>query len=115
MMAMVYSAPACEPIGVREVTLLCASSVGSYSYSSNSYKHKDDDSDGNSDRSSWSDSFDPTRNYYGKHGEFDSNDESRRVSEDMQQFHANYPEVELTDHYDWHDELEAETDGYLDD
>ncbi|MBO4476411.1 MAG: hypothetical protein J5737_06800 [Bacteroidales bacterium] len=59
--------------------------------------------------------FDPTRDYYGKHGEFDINDECRRASEDIQGFHYNYPDAELTDHYYWDDVQDAETDGYLDD
>lgn len=53
--------------------------------------------------------------FYGKHGEFDRNDESRRVSEDMQQFHSSHPGADLSDHYFWDDTLDAETDGYLDD
>lgn len=52
--------------------------------------------------------------YYGKHGEFDINDESRRVSEDIQQFHRSHPDADLSDHYYWDDILDAETDGYLD-
>ena len=52
--------------------------------------------------------------YYGRHGEFDSNDEARRISEDMQQFHRSHPDAELSDHYNWEDVLDAETDGYLD-
>lgn len=56
---------------------------------------------------------DMTKNYYGMHGEFDINDESRRVSEDMQQFHNSHPDADLTDHYYWDDVLDAETDGYL--
>ena len=52
--------------------------------------------------------------YYGHHGEFDRNDESRRISEDMQQFHSNHPNADLSDHYFWDDVRDAETDGYLD-
>ena len=52
--------------------------------------------------------------FYGKHGEFDLNDESRRVSEDIQQFHRSHPDADLSDHYYWDDILDAETDGYLD-
>lgn len=52
--------------------------------------------------------------YYGMHGEFDLNDESRRISEDIQQFHRSHPDADLSDHYNWEDILDAETDGYLD-
>lgn len=58
--------------------------------------------------------FDMTKDYYGKHGEFDTNDESRRASEDIQQFHNSHPDTDLTDHYYWDDVLDAKTDGYLD-
>lgn len=63
----------------------------------------------------WLDDFDMTKDYYGKHGEFDRNDESRRVSEDIQQFHNCHPDADLHDHYYWDDILDAKTDGYLDD
>lgn len=53
--------------------------------------------------------------FYGRHGEFDLNDESRRVSEDMQQFRSNHRDADLSDHYYWDDVLDADTDGYLDD
>lgn len=53
--------------------------------------------------------------YYGHRGEFDLNDESRRVSEDIQQFHRAHPDADLSDHYYWDDVLDAETDDYLDD
>ena len=42
------------------------------------------------------------------------NDESRRISEDMQQFHLSSPNTDLSDHYYWEDILDAETDRYLD-
>lgn len=66
-------------------------------------------------RYGWLDDFDMTKDYYGKHGEFDTNDESRRASEDIQQFHNCHPDTDLSDHYYWDDVLDAETDGYLDD
>ena len=53
--------------------------------------------------------------FYGKHGEFDRNDESRRISEDMQQFRSANPDADLSDHYYWDDVCDAETDGYLED
>ena len=52
--------------------------------------------------------------FIGHRGEFDLNDEARRVSEDMQQFHNNHPDADLSDHYFWDDVLDAETDDYLD-
>ena len=51
--------------------------------------------------------------FIGHRGEFDVNDEARRVSEDMQQFHSNHRDADLTDHYYWDDVLDADTDGYL--
>ena len=51
--------------------------------------------------------------FYGRRGEFDLNDEARRVSEDMEQFHRNHPDADLSDHFFWEDVLDAETDGYL--
>jgi len=53
--------------------------------------------------------------YYGKRGEFDRNDKSRRVSEDIQQFRAANPVADLSDQYFWDDLLDADTDGYLED
>ena len=53
--------------------------------------------------------------FIGHHGEFDRNDEARRISEDIQQFHNAHPDADLSDHYNWEDILDAETDGYLDD
>lgn len=53
--------------------------------------------------------------FIGHRGEFDLNDEARRVSEDMQQFHYNHPDADLSDHYYWEDVLDADTDGYLED
>ena len=61
------------------------------------------------------DSGDMTKDYMGRHGEFDYNDEARRISEDMQQFHNANPDADLSDHYYWDDVLNAGTDGYLDD
>lgn len=61
------------------------------------------------------DFWDMTKDYMGKHGEFDYNDEARRISEDIQQFHNANPDADLYEHYYWEDILNAETDGYLDD
>ncbi len=53
--------------------------------------------------------------FIGHRGEFDRNDEARRISEDIQQFHYAHPDADLSDHYHWEDILDADTDGYLDD
>ena len=66
---------------------------------------------------SWMDSpfFKPiSDDYYGHHGEFDLNDEARRSSEYMQQFHQAHPKEDLSDHFFWDDIQDAGTDGYLD-
>lgn len=63
----------------------------------------------------WLNSNPITDNYIGKHGELDRYDESRRISEDIQQFSNSNPGADLSDHYHWEDILDAETDGYLDD
>lgn len=55
-----------------------------------------------------------TFDYYGMHGEFDRNDESRRMSEEIQQFHQAHPDADLSEHFFWDDILDAKTDGYLD-
>ena len=55
------------------------------------------------------------KDYIGMHGEFDRNDESRRISEEIQQFHRAHPDADLSEHFYWDDILDAETDGYLDD
>ena len=34
-------------------------------------------------------------------------DESRRRSEDIEQFHRSHPDADLSDHYDWEDILDA--------
>lgn len=51
--------------------------------------------------------------YYGMNGEFDVNDESRRVSEDIEQFANAHPDADVKDHYYWDDVLDAETDDYI--
>lgn len=53
--------------------------------------------------------------FYGRRGEFDRNDESRRISEDIQQFRSANPDADLSDHYYWDDLRDAETDDYLED
>ena len=42
-------------------------------------------------------------------------DESRRISEDIQQFHNANPKTDLSDHYYWEDVLDAESNEYLED
>lgn len=61
------------------------------------------------------DTFDPTKDYYGKHGEFDKNDDSWGTSEYIRQFRNNDPDVDLSEHFDWQERAEAESDGFLDD
>ena len=51
--------------------------------------------------------------YYGMNGEFDVNDESRRVSEDIEQFANAHPDADVKEHYYWDDILDAETDDYI--
>ena len=51
--------------------------------------------------------------YYGMNGEFDVNDESRRVSEDIEQFANAHPDADVKDHYYWDDIIDAETDDYI--
>ena len=51
--------------------------------------------------------------FYGHRGEFDINDEARRASEDIQQFHNAHPDADLSDHYFWDEILDAETDDYV--
>ena len=85
-----------------------------YAYLDSSYDSYEDPYYSEPKEESWLDGMSMTKNYYGMHGEFDRNDEARRISEDMQQFHYNHPDADLTDHYNWEDVLDAETDGYLD-
>lgn len=54
-----------------------------------------------------------TDDYYGKHGEFDSNDRIRAHMEDMQQM-ANEPGFDPEDHgYDWDEISDARNDGFI--
>lgn len=80
------------------------------------YSYDDDpDDDPAGDSSSWLDNFDPTRDYYGKHGEFDRNDDSWGTSEYIRQFRNSDPDVDLSDHFDWQERLDAESDGFTED
>lgn len=104
-----------------QIGILVAEDVGNHEGSVSSYSSYWPSGDGASshDASSgghhdWLDDFDMTKDYYGKHGEFDRYDESRRVSEDIEQFYNCHPDADLSDHYYWDDILDAETDGYLD-
>lgn len=51
--------------------------------------------------------------YYGMSGEFETNDRSRRVSEDIEQFSNAHPDADVAEHYYWDDVLDAETDDYI--
>ena len=86
-----------------------AAATGLYYAAKHHHRHSD----------SWLDNVmrggDISDSFIGHHGEFDRNDEARRISEDIQQFHNAHPDADLSDHYNWEDILDAETDGYLDD
>ena len=102
-----------EPHGLLlNITDDMAQSFGAAVYNPAEYSTSGDADYTPDERSTWGSI---TNDYYGKHGEFDINDEARRVSEDMQQFHNANPDTDLTDHYYWDDVLDAETDGYLED
>ena len=70
---------------------------------------------GGSGLDKWIASLDPTKDYYGKHGEFARNDDSWGSSEYIRQFHNADPGCDLSDHFDWQEITDAETDGFLDD
>lgn len=82
----------------------------SYYSDSSSDEEEDDeeDEDGGFDT-------DMTKDYYGRHGEFDENDEARSTSEYIQIFHNEDPDADPTDNFHWDEVLDAESDGYLDD
>lgn len=61
----------------------------------------------------WIDRFNPTKDYYGMHGEFDKNDDSWGTSEYIRQFRNANPEDDLSDHFDWQEMAEAESDGFI--
>lgn len=86
-----------------------AAATGLYYAAKHHHRHSD----------SWLDNVmrgrDISDSFIGHHGEFDRNDEARRISEDIQQFHNAHPDADLSDHYNWEDILDAETDGYFDD
>ena len=51
--------------------------------------------------------------YFGMNGEFETNDRSRQVSEDIEQFSNAHPDADVTEHYYWDEVLDAETDDYI--
>lgn len=55
-----------------------------------------------------------TADYYGKHGEFDNNDEDRAICEEMFGMKAQCPDVDLEEHFGWENKLNYDTDGYSD-
>ena len=73
-----------------------------------------DDSDIYDEPEDWLDDYDMTKDYYGKHGEFDKNDDAWGTSEYIRQFHNDDPDMDLSDHFDWQERMDAESDGYLD-
>ena len=90
-----------------------------YDYSLEEKKMKDDhDEEDNTKDNKGHDFFadyDMTKDYYGKHGEFDKNDDSWGTSEYIRQFHNDNPDLDLSDHFDWQERAEAESDGFLED
>ena len=61
------------------------------------------------------DSDDMSRDFFGKHGEFDNNDEMRDICEDMFGMHSQNPDADLEEHYGWENKLNYDGDGYSDD
>lgn len=55
-----------------------------------------------------------TSDYYGRHGEFDRNDEDRAYCEDMQQMHSANSDVNLEEHFGWENKLNYDNEGYGD-
>lgn len=103
---------ACSIVGIIKER----SSGYSSNHSSRSY-HDDDDFDSGYDYDSRSRSeySSMTSNYYGKHGEFDTNDRMRANMEDMEQFHNSSSSFDPYDHgYDWDEISDADNDGYFD-
>ena len=94
------------------VLILCVLAKRNVSHTVQDYSYLYDDDDDDEeyeeeDDEDIFDNFDPTRDYYGRHGEFDTNDESRRVSEDIQGFHNNFEDSDLLLHYHWDEVLDA--------
>jgi len=59
-------------------------------------------------------SFDMTKDYIGKHGEFDRNDEDRAICEDMFGMKSQNHDADLESHYGWENKLNYDSDGYPD-
>ena len=59
-------------------------------------------------------SFDMTKDYIGKHGEFGRNDEDRAICEDMFQMRAHDHDADLESHYCWENKLNYDSEGYAD-
>lgn len=53
-----------------------------------------------------------TSDYYGKHGEFDSNDRDRAYNEDMFSMRHDDPNSDIEEHYGWENKLNYDSDGY---
>lgn len=60
------------------------------------------------------DSFDMTRDYIGKHGEFDRNDEDRAACEDIFEMRVNDSDADVESHFGWENKLNYDSDGYAD-
>ena len=61
-----------------------------------------------------SDSSDFTKDFVGKHGEFDRNDEDRDICEDMFGMKSQNPDADLESHYGWENKINYDGDGYDD-
>ena len=88
-------------------------------YHSRDYDYEEEDEEAEEepdeydDTHNWMDDYDMTKDYYGKHGEFDKNDDSWGSSDYVRQFKNNDPDVDLDDHFDWQEQLDAESDGFM--
>lgn len=58
--------------------------------------------------------FDMTKDYIGKHGEFNRNDEDRAMCEDMFAMRAHEHDADVESHFGWENKLNYDSDGYSD-
>jgi len=59
---------------------------------------------------------DMTKDYIGRHGEFDRNDEERAICEDMFSMKVcdGVSDEDLTEHFGWENKLNYDSEGYSD-
>lgn len=55
-----------------------------------------------------------TKDYAGKHGEFDRNDEDRSICEDMFSMRAHDHDADLESHFGWENKMNYDNEGYSD-